>query len=437
MRAPRLELDLLVTELAPGGSGVAHAEIEGERRAVFVRHAAPGDRLRAEVDTSQRPARAKVRSIVSAGADRVPSPCAWSERCGGCDWMHLSLEAQARVHAQHLRAALPPAWREAPIESHSAPAAIEHRIRARVHVRAARGGRPLVGMHEAGTHEPVEVDRCAVLHPALEAARARLGELLAGCRGRGEVQMALGAGRLPVLEIRWDGDVAPEVFGRLEAAVASGVLAGAGVLAGEVSRPATIGDPAPWMAGPDGEALRLAPGGFGQATEPMNAVLAKHVASLVSRWHPAKAVELYAGAGNLSVLLAREVGELACVESHRGACAAARANLSERGLGSVARVVEADADAYVWSPATRLVVLDPPRTGARAVAERLAAARTPQVVYVSCDLATLGRDLGLLADTHAPVSVASFEMFPGTSHVEAVVTLERAPAGGRKRAPNG
>jgi 23S rRNA (uracil1939-C5)-methyltransferase len=425
MRAPPLHLDLHVTHLAPGGAGVAHAEIAGERRAVFVHHAAPGDHVRAEVDVSQRPARAKILSVLSGGSDRVPSPCAWSERCGGCDWMHLSLEAQARGHAEIVRSALPAAWRDVPIETHAAPAALGHRVRARVHVRCGRSGRALVGMHGAGTHEPIEVETCVVLDRAIEAARRRLAALVAGARGQGDVQMALGAGRLAVLEIRWDGELARETFGRLESAVAEKAIAGARVFAGDAARPAVIGDPTPWMDGPDGKPLCLAPGGFGQATEAMNTRLAIHVAEIAHRWRANKAVELYSGAGNLSVLLAREVEELVCVESNRGACDAARANLTDRGLGGRARVVEADANAHAWSPATRMVVLDPPRTGARAVAGRLAAMRTPWVVYVSCDPPTLGRDLTILKETHSPVSIAAFEMFPSTSHVEVVVALER------------
>jgi 23S rRNA (uracil1939-C5)-methyltransferase len=156
----------------------------------------------------------------------------------------------------------------------------------------------------------------------------------------------------------------------------------------------------------------------------MNATLAIHVAEIASAWGADKAVELYAGAGNLSVLLARETRELACVESNRETCAAARANLAARAI-ETARVVEADADAYAWSKATRLVILDPPRRGARAVSERLATSRVRYVVYVACDTQTLGRDLAILEDTYAPVSVAAFEMFPQTSHVEAVVALER------------
>jgi 23S rRNA (uracil1939-C5)-methyltransferase len=419
-----LEIDASITSLAPGGDGVALVEIAGERRAVFVRHAAPGDRVRLEVDPSRRPARGRVLELMTPGPDRVPSPCPWSTRCGGCDWMHLSADAQARTHVDHLRAALPAAWRDVPIAISGAERALAYRTRARVHVQSAPRGRILVGMNEARSHEPVEVETCAVLDPALESARRALAGVFAGSRGHGEVQLALGAERRPVIDVAWEGEVALEAFARLEAAVEARTLAGARVAVGPVTHPARIGDPTPWMTGADGAPLRLAPGGFGQASEGVNASLARHVAETVRPWRADKAVELYAGAGNLSVLLARETTELACIESGRDACDAARANLAARGLAT-ARVVEADAEGYAWGKATRLVVLDPPRTGARAVAERLTTARVAHVVYVSCDAQTLGRDLAILEKAYAPVSIATFEMFPQTSHVEAVVALER------------
>jgi len=336
--------------------------------------------------------------------------------------MHLSLEAQASAHAEYVRAALPAAWRSVLPSHHPAPEGLAYRTRARLHVRWERG-RIEVGMHETGTHDPVVVDVCAVLDPAVEKARRTLGALFQGSRGEGDVQIALGSERRPVLEVRWTGEVAATCFARLEQAVKAGELAGARVLVGDSSRPAVVGDPTPWVPGADDLPLRLAPGGFGQASERMNATLALHVAGLVRPLAIDKAVELYAGSGNLSIVLAREVRELALVESSRDACDAARANLAARGL--TGRVVEADAASYTWGATTKLVVLDPPRTGARAVAERLAASRVPRVVYVSCDPQTLGRDLALLAPGYVARSVALFEMFPQTSHVETVVALER------------
>jgi 23S rRNA (uracil1939-C5)-methyltransferase len=417
-----LALDVTVASLAPGGDGVAHVAIEGERRAVFLPNTVPGDVVRAEIDASKRPARGRVLSLLQAGADRVTPACRWSTRCGGCDWMHLSLEAQASTHVDHVRAALPAAWRELAIAHHPATEALACRTRARLHVRCERG-RVEVGMHEAGTHEPVVVDTCAILDPTVEKTRRNLAALFEGCRGNGDVQIALGEARRPVIEVRWTGELAPSCFAHVEQAVKAGDLAGARIVVGDASRPAVVGDPTPWVPGADDRPLRLAPGGFGQASERMNVTLALHVAALVRPLAVDKAVELYAGSGNLSMLLAGAVGELVLVESSRDACDAARANLSARGLA--ARVVEADAETYVWGKTTRLVVLDPPRTGARAVAQRLAASRVPHVIYVSCDPQTLGRDLALLAPSYDVRSVTTLEMFPQTSHVETVVSLQR------------
>jgi 23S rRNA (uracil1939-C5)-methyltransferase len=419
-----LEVDASITSLAPGGDGVAHVELDGERRAVFVPNTAPGDRALLEVDPSRRPARGRVVALVSPGVDRVTPACPWSVRCGGCDWMHLAVTAQTRAHVDHLRAALPVAWRGAAIASSTAPRSLGYRTRARVHVRSLRGGAVVVGMHEARSHEPVEVETCAVLDPAIEGVRRTLGGLLEGSRGRGDVQIGLGVGRVPVLDVRWEGELPPQAYARLEAAVTRGEIAGAQVSLPAATRPARIADPTPWMLGGDGVPLRLCTGGFAQAAEGVNSALALHVARVVHPWRVEKAVELYCGAGNLTVLLAREAGALTCVEADRGACEAARDNLRARGVQNT-RIIEADAGGYAWHKSVRLVVLDPPRAGARAVAERLAASRVTHVVYVSCDAQTLGRDLAILERAYAPVSITVFEMFPQTSHAEVVVALER------------
>ena len=452
MRSPapttaRTALELTIAELAPGGDGVAIAEVDGERRAVFTRGVAPGDRVRLAVDLSKRPARGRLVEVLTAGASRVPSPCAHVERCGGCDWMHVAAQAQTAAHEAHVRAALPRAWRAHPIEVHAAPAtdALRYRERARLHVRAS-GGRAIVGMNEAGTRDPVEVDTCVVLRPELERARASLGPLLEGAHGTGDAQIALGAvpetdtPRKPVLDLRWSGALAPRCYAQLERAVADGAWAGARVVAGDTTRPATIGAPTPWMVGYDGEPLKLAPGGFGQASAAANARLAARVGELAASTSAERVVELYAGTGNLTVAIARAIlggarAEIIAVEAQREACEAAQVNLVARNLR--ARVIEEDAASFAWDKATSLIVLDPPRTGAREVAARLALSPVRHVLYVSCDAQTLGRDLAILcgededAPLYAPVAIELFEMFPQTSHVETVVLLERSPSGAR------
>lgn len=422
----RVELD--IAELSPGGEGVGHVEIKGERRAVFVPGVIAGERVEVDVDATSRPARGMLLRVRSASPDRATPPCAHVERCGGCDWMHLTPSAQAAAHT-----AIASKLLGVPVTPHAAPRALAYRTRARVHVEAKtalRGPRRetvVAGMFARRSHEPAAVPACIVLDPAIDAARLALEAHLGGARGRGDAQIALGAHRRAVFDLKWHGDLPAEVFGRIERAVASGDLGGARIFAGDVSVPATIGDPTPILNGPDGLPLVLAPGGFSQATEEGNTLLAQRVAELANgpegsaRLSPA--VELYAGAGNLTVLLARG-RELTAVESSKEACAAARANLAARDLK--AKVVEADAAAFAIPKTTRLLVLDPPREGARAACAAIAASKTKltRIVYVSCDPPTLARDVKILGEGGWTIATAeTFEMFPHTSHVETVVSL--------------
>jgi 23S rRNA (uracil1939-C5)-methyltransferase len=143
---------------------------------------------------------------------------------------------------------------------------------------------------------------------------------------------------------------------------------------------------------------------------------------------PRHVVELFAGSGTLSVLLARGAVSFQSVEIDAEAAATARQNLEARELA--AKVTVADADAFPIPHGATVVVLDPPRTGAPGAAKAIAASAARVVVYVSCDPATLARDLGILTGggkgRFAITDVETFELFPQTSHVETVVRLERA-----------
>ena len=336
--------------------------------------------------------------------------------------MHLSAAAQRDGHLDHVRRALPAAVpADLPIGYTPAPAALAYRTRTRLHAHAS-GGRAVVAMRAAGARDAVEIEHCAVVAPALDAARATLSRLLDGAHGEGDAQLALGAGGAAVVELRWSGTLPPSSFARAEAAVSAGELAGLRLWTRGVDRPAVIGDPSPVTRGADGASLQLGAGGFAQASEGMNAALGARVAQLAGS---GSAVELYAGAGNLTVLLARTLAPLISVEADAAACTAARQSLKARGLG--AKVVEADASSYAVARSTDVVILDPPRTGASGACAALAARPPKRVVYVSCDPPTLGRDLALLvAGGMVVTSVDVFEMFPQTSHVETVVSLARA-----------
>ncbi|HEY1954885.1 MAG TPA: class I SAM-dependent RNA methyltransferase [Polyangiaceae bacterium] len=414
------------TSMAPSGEAVGHFEEDGRdavtRRAVLVRGGAPDEVVRVRLDASSRPARGEIVEVVEPSASRVAPPCKWIDACGGCDWMHLSRQAQRDAHVA-LAASIA---KGAPVTFHEAPAALAYRTRARVHVRPARRGRRtaecLVGFFGARSHDVVVVDSCIVLDPRVEAARASASSFFRDARCDGEVSLALGRDALPVADAHFSGDLPAEMFARLDAEVAARRWAGFAITSAGAKRPAVIGDPTPWIDGADGAPLELASGGFSQANDEVNRALAARVAELAGR--EKKILELYAGAGNFTVLLARS-GELRAVESSEPACEAARRNLAARGLSG--KITCADASTFEIPSATPVVVLDPPRTGAREACERIAKARgVRRVVYVSCDRATLARDAAILAPTFAVRSIDVLEMFPSTSHAETVVLFERA-----------
>lgn len=308
-----------------------------------------------------------------------------------------------------------------PISLHEAPSGLAYRGRARLAV-SARGSVSL-GYRGARSRKVTPIDRCCVLVPALDALLPRLRGWLAGARGEGEASVALGAKGLPVVALSWGrGELPGSLFGALEQAVASGELAGASVQVEGARQAAVVGDPTAWVAGPDGLPLEVA--GFAQANEAVTLAMATRVCDLVGEGRPS-IVELYAGAGTFTVMLAAKNTTYSAVESERSSCEAARRNLARRGLSWV-KVIEADASAWAIPPRTSLVVLDPPRTGAREACSALAASRVDEVIYVSCDPSTLSRDLVTLTGAGFAVrSLDAFDMFPQTSHTEVVAHLKR------------
>lgn len=423
-RAPAVRLRLDVESLAHGGDGVAHVERSGERRAVFVAGALPGDHVEVEVDFERRPARGRLSSVVAPSADRVSAPCAEAGRCGGCDWMQLDVAAQARWHARIVEAALGRAVTDVPaVVAHPAPRTERHRTRARLAI-VATGSRVLVGYRPPRSHAVHDVGDCLVLDPRLSRVFADLRDVLARERGDGEAQVALGANGRPVVELRWNGELGGATFAAIDALVAAKAWDGADVRIDGATAPARIGDPTVRTIGGDGEPLLVPPSGFAQANEEVSRALVDRAMELLAP-DGEEVVELFAGSGNFTVALARRARSVVAVESDALAIASTRKNLEARGLS--AKLVAADADAFDLPAKARLVLLDPPRAGADGAARRLAASRATRVVYVSCDPGTLARDAGTLAAAGFRLrDVETFEMFPHTSHVETLARFERA-----------
>ena len=404
-----------IESLAAGGDGVARAP---DGRTLFVPFAAPGDRLLVRVvEDHSRFARGEIEALLAAGESRTAPACPAFGTCGGCSWQHVRYEDQLAAKARILREALRRIGRlEVPddVPVTPSPTPYHYRTRARVLVR----GRA-VGYRARRSHRLCPVARCPVLEPALEK---KLAELAAAPPPPGEWEIA-------------SGDAAEARVARV------GPLTRAG-------RRARAGGPEVAFEGAGGR-VRISPGVFAQANAALLAPLCDAVcraATGVSRGRRL-ALELYSGAGTFTLPLARHFERVVAVESAPAAVRDLRVNARAASLpiDVRARPVEAALAGSDLGPPEPpdVVVLDPPRAGlSDAAASQLARLGTEAIVYVSCDPATLARDLRRLCERAGPdgapryalSSVRGFDLFPQTPHVEALAVLRadpRAPGGGR------
>ena len=195
---------LEITSLAKGGEGIARAPIDGHPRAILVPRSAPGDVVEADVHIEAGTPRARVLHLVHSSADRVVPPCPHAERCGGCDRMHLSLDAQRRWHQRIVRDALGAAADGVDIRYHAADRTEHWRTRVRLAARAP-GGRVEVGFRAPRSHEIIRVPNCLVCTEAVDAACGEVPGWLEKSVGAGEVVIQQGSAGRAAIVLRWKG----------------------------------------------------------------------------------------------------------------------------------------------------------------------------------------------------------------------------------------
>jgi tRNA/tmRNA/rRNA uracil-C5-methylase (TrmA/RlmC/RlmD family) len=449
-------IQVTTVDVAHGGWCVARPD---DGPVVFVRHALPGETVLARVtEVTSRLARAEAVEILTPSPDRVRPPCphAGPGGCGGCDWQHATLPAQRSLKAAVIRQqlkrlagldrevtveALPGDEEPGDREPGGGPGAALRPAgpglgwRTRVQFAVRPDG--VAGLRAHRSHEVIDIGECLIAHPAI----TDLGILPRRWLGASSVEalVAAGSGERAVVI------TAGKVKGRsvsIEGIAADSVLRRSGRGFTPVRGRTYLSQRA---AGRD---WRVSAGAFWQVHPGAADVLTQAVMTALEPQPGDVALDLYCGAGLFAGALAPAVGPggtVVGVEADAAAVRDARYNLRDWPW---ARVHKGDVSAVLRRggpraaaagalPAARLVVADPPRSGlAREVIDYLGAAEhgtaehgTARFAYVSCDPATLARDIGLLvARGWTLADLRAFDAFPMTHHVECVATLVTASA---------
>jgi tRNA/tmRNA/rRNA uracil-C5-methylase (TrmA/RlmC/RlmD family) len=386
-------------EVGPVAHG-GHVVARHEGRVLFVRHAIPGERVTVEVTEGyegSRFLRADAVEVHEPSPDRVEPPCPWSGPglCGGCDFQHVALPAQRELKAAVVREQLQRlAGLDVDVTVEAVPGDADGLgWRTRLQLAVAGDGRP--GLRRHRSHDVVPVDRCVIGHPDLP----------------------------DVLDRRWPGVSA------VEAIVSSSgerlrVVEGAGET--------TYDGPQVLHERAAGRVWEVTGSGFWQVHPGAADALLDAVVEALAPKPGERVADLYSGVGLFSGPLAARVGptgSVVGVEGDRSAVEDARRNLAD--LPQVTSVVDRVDRALrrgVAGERVDLVVLDPPRTGAkRPVVEAVADLAPRAVAYVACDPAALARDVALFAQRgYRLAGLRAFDLFPMTHHVECVALLTKS-----------
>jgi len=420
---------LIIEKLAPTGEGIVRTT-EGVG---LIAGALPGEDVDVEVlRVSRKIWRGRVVEIQSASPHRRTGGHA--EGCPACDWAHFDLSA-ARAAKRELflesmsRIGKLPPERFGPLPIEASPAG--YRLRSRFHVERRERGEVAVGGFAPGTHRVERLDGCLALGEGARALLPRLEEALRDCdEDAAEIATVetLGGDRRLAR-----ATISPASGGRgdrLSSALAP-LFEGVAVQDESGRVLASAGEQRLWIS-PAGRELPASADAFFQANRFLVGPLAEHVRQTAADVTPSHALDLFGGLGLFAGSLLDAGHSVTSVESDREAAAGARLARDRWKAGKQWRIERADVLGFASTDAGReaVVVVDPPRGGlgiplARALAHRA----KRRIVYVSCDPATLARDLAVMTVEAAGWEISSarlFDLFALTHRVEAVVVLDRA-----------
>jgi len=438
-QAPPQHLVVEGIELVPHGGAISKV-LEGEHAGMkfFVRHLLPGEVAKVRVMKLRRGyGEGRIEELLSESPSRIPFDCSVAKLCGGCSWRHVPAEQQSAARGGFARKAVQRVWPNETLQFELRAPEVSLRSRARF-LLSSKG----LAYRSFRGREPVVPDKCPALHSQIDDQRDELGQYLlsAGLVGASVLVVRgieTGTGKWKLFVNILVTNSRELDFSALE--LSSQFTEGLGAVRVQNPRGETL-----WMHGDTGfgwplkignarRNITFSLGAFTQVSPEGNQVLVEALWSLVSELEPQpeKVLELFAGAGNLSVAWPSALTRLTVVERDNSALENLQSNLGtpqpfelrqccgdlSRGLLEIVRAEPGEFD---------VVLLDPPREGASAMMPDLVELRSPWIIYVSCDPATLSRDLEVLRDGgYMPTRVIAVELFQATPHIETLVVMRR------------
>jgi 23S rRNA (uracil1939-C5)-methyltransferase len=423
-RRGRKTVELAIESIGARGDGIGRAH----GHPVYVPLTIPGDRLRVELERPRGDGFAgRIVAVLSEGPGRIAAPCPHFGGCGGCALQHLEDRRYAEWKEQLVRAALA---RRGFVDPPLRPLLrIAPGSRRRTNLAAERAGQLVrLGFHARESHRVIDAAGCLVLTPALSALLAPLREALLAMLVDGE--------RIEVTATATDSGVDLLMEGKrplaLESREALADLATGADLArimwrADRSLPDPVAIRRPARIAFAGVSVDLPPGAFLQPTAAGEAALVAAVTQALSGCRDV--ADLYAGCGTFTFPLARGARVHAVegdAEAIGALAAAARRAVAGQAITTEHRDLANDPPSDTELKRFDGVVFDPPRAGAKALAERLARSAVPKIVAVSCDPATFARDARILVDGGYRLREATpIDQFVWSPHVEVVALFTR------------
>lgn len=432
---------LTIERMAYGADAIAHTE---EGKTVFVAGGVTGDVVDAHViSEGDSFSRAQVDEVIEASPLRVKPPCPFADLCGGCPWASLERNAQLEAKRANVIDALvrighmSPARAEELVETCEAPSdAWGYRNKIELAFSRQRG-RGIIGMHDREGRGVIKVDRC----PLLDARYPKLVKSVAGALGYLAGSHELGIERVGMRTSRRTRDVELALWtstGAFPRGQVAKVLADAckpsslvrvmtkgPQKARKVSGVERLSGKGYWEERIADETMALSAPSFFQVNTAGAQRLVQLVCDGLELDEDDEVMDLYCGAGTFTLPLARRSGFVSAVESYGPAVRDLRRNLERAGLDNV-DAIGGDAGREFPDTDADVIVMDPPRAGlSEEVVAQLCEQPARALAYVSCDPATLARDLARFAQHGAfvPVRITPVDLFPQTYHVETVCLL--------------